>query len=90
MPSVEVRLFASLRDLARASSVRVEAGSVGEMVEALAARFGQRFGQVAATGTVVVDGEPASSEQPLTGGEEVALLPPFSGGAPTRRPLRYS
>ena len=80
MATVDVRLFASLRDLAGEPVVRVDADSVGAVVAELSARFGDRFADIARTGTVVVDGEPASPDQPLVGGEEVAVLPPFSGG----------
>jgi molybdopterin converting factor small subunit len=50
-------------------------------VAALSARYGERFEKVARVGSVVVDGERAQPETPLTGAEEVALLPPVSGGA---------
>jgi MoaD family protein len=79
--TVEVRLFASLRELAGAPCVRVEGGTVGALVDALSARYGERFGQIARAGTVVVDGERVAYDHPLAGGEEVAVLPPFSGGA---------
>lgn len=61
--------------------VRVEGGTVGALVEELSARYGERFGQIARAGTVVVDGERVAYDHPLAGGEEVAVLPPFSGGA---------
>jgi molybdopterin converting factor small subunit len=81
MTVVTVRLFAALRDLAGASEVQAEGGTVGEVVEALSVRFGERFAGIARVGSVVVDGERAHPEDPLTGNEEVALLPPVSGGA---------
>jgi molybdopterin synthase sulfur carrier subunit len=80
MAVVKVRLFAALRDLAGSSEVEAEGGTVGEVVEALAARFGERFERVARAGSVVVDGERASGDASLSGGEQVALLPPVSGG----------
>jgi MoaD family protein len=89
MASVDVRLFASLRDLAGTASLRVDADTVGEVVEALSVRYGERFARIAASGTVVVDGERSSSDRRLADGEEVALLPPFSGGAGPE-PLAYS
>jgi sulfur-carrier protein len=81
MTVVTVRLFAALRDLAGASEVQAEGGTVGEVVEALSSRFGERFAGIARVGSVVVDGERAQPDDPLTGHEEVALLPPVSGGA---------
>jgi molybdopterin synthase sulfur carrier subunit len=80
MGIVTVRLFAALRELAGSNQVEVEGATVGEVVEALTARFGDRFGQIARAGSVVVDGERASADTAIAGGEEFALLPPVSGG----------
>ena len=78
--AVRVRLFAALRDLAGASEVSSEAGTVGGVLEDLAARFGEEFARIAASGSVVVDGERVGPERPVAGVGEVAVLPPFSGG----------
>ena len=80
MTLVKVRLFAALRELAGSSEVEVEGASVGEVVDALAARYGERFAGIARAGSVVVDGERARPEDVLTGSEAVAVLPPVSGG----------
>jgi molybdopterin converting factor small subunit len=53
---------------------------VGAVVDDLSARFGERFAAIAKVGSVVVDGERAEPGTPLDGTEEVALLPPVSGG----------
>jgi molybdopterin converting factor small subunit len=82
MAVVKVRLFAALRDLADASEVEAEGADVTEVVGELCARFGERFAAIARAGSVVVDGERAKPGTPLDGGEEVALLPPVSGGSP--------
>lgn len=80
MSTVRVRLFAALRELAGASEVEADGATVGEVVDALASRYGERFAGIVGVGSVVVDGERATLERPLTGSEEVALLPPFAGG----------
>ena len=80
MPHVTVRLFAALRELAGSSRVDAEGDTVGEVVEALSARFGERFAGVARVGSAVVDGERANGSTPLVEGQELALLPPVSGG----------
>ncbi len=80
VPTVRVRLFAILRELAGASEVEGAGSTVGEVVEGLAVRFGQRFGEVARAGSAVVDGERAEAGRRLDGSEELALLPPVSGG----------
>jgi MoaD family protein len=81
MATVSVRLFAALRELAGDSRVQAEGRTVGEVVSSLSERYGERFDSVARAGSVVVNGERASEDRPLAGGEEVALLPPVSGGA---------
>jgi MoaD family protein len=77
---VRVRLFAALRELAAASHVEAPGSSVGAVVDALGARYGERFASIAAVGTFVVNGERATRDTPLAEGDEVALLPPVSGG----------
>jgi sulfur-carrier protein len=78
---VKVRLFAALRELAGASEVEAEGLSAGEVADALSQRFGERFAQIAAVGSLVVNGERASRSTLVAAGDEVALLPPVSGGA---------
>lgn len=81
MTVVKVRLFAALRELAGSNEVEAAGSNVAELVEALSLRYGERFEQVARAGSVVVDGERAGPETVLTGGsQQVALLPPVSGG----------
>jgi MoaD family protein len=81
---VKVRLFAALRELAGASEVEAEGRTAGEVADALSARFGERFAKIAAVGSLVVNGERAGRATAVAAGDEVALLPPVSGGAPAR------
>lgn len=81
MPTVDVRLFAALRDIAGASSVRADGETVGDLLGELSTRYGGSFARIARAGTVVVDGERASPDRRLAADEQVAVLPPFSGGA---------
>ena len=78
--TARVRLFAALRELAGSSEVEVEAADVSGMLAELSDRFGPEFARVAAAGSVVVAGENARGERRLVPGEEVAILPPVSGG----------
>jgi MoaD family protein len=80
MTTVRVRLFAALRELAGASEVEASGVTVGDVVAALSERYGARFAKVARAGSVVVDGERVSADRALADGDEVALLPPVSGG----------
>ena len=75
-----VRLFAVLREIAGEPFVEADGGSVEEVVQALCDRFGERFTAVVQRSTVVVGNEQVAFDTPLTGMEEVALLPPVAGG----------
>jgi MoaD family protein len=76
-----VRLFAALREIAGASTIEVDARTVGGLCEDLSRRFGPEFARILAVGTVVVDGRAAGADHELSVDDEVALLPPVSGGA---------
>jgi MoaD family protein len=78
---IRVRLFAALRESAGSSWVEVEASDVGGVIDGLAARFGPEFERIANAGKAVVDGETVGRDRALAPGEEVALLPPVSGGS---------
>ena len=84
---MKVRLFASLRELAGASVVDVEATTVGGVLAVMSERFGQEFDRLIASGSVVVNGDriapgdATASTRELSDADEVALLPPVSGGA---------
>ncbi len=76
-----VRLFAGLREAAAASEVRLEADTVGELLEAACIRYGDGFRAGLGQARVWVNGEPAELDHPLGADDEVALIPPVSGGA---------
>lgn len=79
---IRVRLFAALRDLAGASVVEVDpVPTVEALLAELGARYGERFSAIASAGSVVIDGDRVDPGTELTGAEEVAVLPPVSGGA---------
>jgi MoaE-MoaD fusion protein len=81
---VSVRLFAMLREAARRDSLDVEledGATAADLVEAVARDAG--IGAVVQPSSVVVavNREYVESGHPLHDGDEVALIPPVSGGA---------
>jgi MoaD family protein len=75
-----VRVFAALRDLVGASHLDVDAPDVATLVQVLTERYGEEFGRIARAGAVVVDGDTVDPTRHLDPEDEVALLPPVSGG----------
>lgn len=82
MSTVTVRLFAALRDAAGTAKLQVEADDVAGLLDHLRARFGDPFSTRLAVATVLVgeDPVPHGSDRALEEGDEIVLLPPFSGG----------
>lgn len=75
-----MRLFAALRELAGAGEVEAEGRTVGEVTDSLGSLYGERFTKIAEVSSVVVNQERATRETVVADGDEVALLPPVSGG----------
>ena len=78
-----VRLFANLRELAGASEVEIEGDTVGAVLDEAADRYGQEFKRSLGHARVWLNGEPAQAQDPVGRLDEVALIPPVSGGAAT-------
>jgi len=53
---------------------------VAEVLDAAVARYGDGFAQVLTTCKVWVNGEPAEMTSAVAANDEVAVLPPVSGG----------
>jgi MoaD family protein len=77
---VIVRLFAALREIAGDGRVEATGHTVGDVVDELSARYGERFARIAEVGSFVVNGERAGRETAIAEADEVAILPPVSGG----------
>lgn len=79
---VRIRLFAAAREAAGRAADTVDAGTVGEALDTLVSRYGSRFADVLGTSRVWVNGdEPeAGAHTALRDGDELAVLPPVSGG----------
>src|SRR6202045_2939542 len=81
---VRVLFFGRLKDIVGKSEENAEL-SEGARVEDLFARYGRSFPELAQFRSSVVasvNQEFAEWRAPLTSGDEVAFLPPVSGGAP--------
>jgi MoaD family protein len=78
--TIHVRLFAVLRELAGTSQLEASGRTVGDVSDALSTEHGERFAQIAAVSTFVVNGDRATRETVIADGDEVAILPPVSGG----------
>ena len=79
-PTVRLRLFAQAREAAGRSLDSFEAGDVASLLAEARERYGPRFAAVLATSRVWVNGEALGADAILRDGDEVAVLPPVSGG----------
>ena len=79
---IELRLFARAREAAGTSSAELDAATLGELLDLARANYGAEFGAVLDGSRVWINGdEPTDGDAtPLQDGDEVAVLPPVSGG----------
>ncbi len=75
-----LRLFAGLRQAAGTSKAEIAGDSVEEILQAASATYGPDFERGLVTANVWVNGEPATPDTAVADGDEVAVLPPVSGG----------
>jgi molybdopterin synthase sulfur carrier subunit len=76
-----LRLFASAREAAGTSRDTVSGSTVGEVLSIATERFGPTFEDVLKSCKVWVNGEAADHSTQVSDDDEVAVLPPVSGGA---------
>lgn len=81
VPVVTLRLFASARQAAGTARAELAAATVGDVLRDAERRYGEAFARVLAGSRVWVNGAPADAATTLAAGDEVAVLPPVSGGA---------
>lgn len=75
-----VRLFASAREAAGTGSCTLDGTTVGEVLDQAVGRFGPRFAAVLPQCRIWLNGERAERHQAVGPQDEVAVLPPVSGG----------
>lgn len=76
-----LRLFASAREAAGTDRDVIDAPTVGALLDEAESRYGPAFGAVLPTCRIWCNGDPASRADPVGPEDEVAVLPPVSGGA---------
>jgi molybdopterin synthase sulfur carrier subunit len=76
-----LRLFAQAREAAGTGEANLEGDTVGAVLDKAVETFGASFDELLATCRVWVNGEPAERGDPVAASDEVAVLPPVSGGA---------
>lgn len=76
-----LRLFAGARDAAGTGRDDVQGATVAEVLGAARARYGSPFVEVLEQCAVWRNGEPCDPEDAVADSDEVAVLPPVSGGA---------
>ncbi len=82
MPAVRLLLFARAREAAGRRDDVVDAATLGDLLAGVRDRYGPEFTDVLAASRVWINGEePHDGDATvLSDGDEVAVLPPVSGG----------
>lgn len=80
MPQVTLRLFASARVAAGVGRDQLDADTVGAALELAVTRYGPGFAEVLVGCRIWCNGEQAAPTDQLHDGDELAVLPPVSGG----------
>ncbi|MEQ8843157.1 MAG: MoaD/ThiS family protein [Acidimicrobiales bacterium] len=77
----QLRLFASAREAAGTKADEFAGATVGEVLDAAVAEYGEVFAGVLDTAAVWCNGEATERSHPVSDDDEVAVLPPVSGGS---------
>jgi molybdopterin synthase sulfur carrier subunit len=75
-----LRLFAAARTAAGTARDLVPGDTVAEILATATQRYGDDFAAVLPSCAVWLNGDPATGDEPVGEGDEVAVLPPVSGG----------
>ncbi|MDE0845239.1 MAG: MoaD/ThiS family protein [Actinomycetota bacterium] len=80
MPTVNLRLFAGAREAAGIGTASFEVETLGDLMEEAVNKYGEGFSTILNASRVWVNGESVDMNTVLADGDEVAVLPPVSGG----------
>ena len=76
-----VRLFASAREAAGTGRAELAGSTVAEVLDAARREFGPDFAAVLEISNVWLNGDTAERSTAVSDNDEIAVLPPVSGGA---------
>jgi len=76
-----LRLFAAAREAAGTGDDVVSGSTVAEVLAEAERRYGQTFADIVRSSKVWLNGEECDMSSPVTDADEVAVLPPVSGGS---------
>lgn len=76
-----LRLFARARELAGTNSDTISAPTVDEVIASAINRYGPAFAELLPSCRIWLNGESVVGSTPVTDDDEVAVLPPVSGGS---------
>ena len=77
----QLRLFAQAREAAGTARDSVAGATVDDVLAEACARYGEGFAALLPNCRVWVNGEPADGAHAVRDDDEVAVLPPVSGGS---------
>jgi molybdopterin converting factor small subunit len=75
-----LRLFGPAREAAGIAEVVLPGQNVSAIMTAAIALFGEPFSEILATSNVWLNGDPVQPDVRVGEGDEVAVIPPVSGG----------
>jgi molybdopterin converting factor small subunit len=73
-------LLGPARDAAGVRNDDIDGDTVAQVLSHSVARYGEAFAEILATSQVWVNGDVADIDDPVAPNDEVAVLPPISGG----------
>ena len=75
-----IRFFAQAREAAGVGQAEIAGATVADVLESAVATFGEGLGRVISMSKVWVNGEEVPRDHLVSDKDEVAVLPPVSGG----------
>jgi molybdopterin converting factor small subunit len=75
-----LRLFGPAREAAGVARADIAGYTVGQVLTAAESLYGAAFTSVLSTSKIWVNGESATAALPVADDDEVAVIPPVSGG----------